>query len=121
MLGDAGFPAGAFFVNLSEIRDPAMVLPALARAMGIVHTKGDLANVVSQRVGDQRVLVVMDTFEHLLAAAAGLSGFLTACRSATVLTTSRAPLRVRGEREVPLRPLAESAAVELFVERARAV
>ncbi len=73
---------------------------------------------------------MLDTFEHLLIAGPAIGDLLAACPSLTALVTSRAPLRVRGERQVPMQPLATrvetgesdlAPAVELFLERAAAV
>lgn len=85
--------------------------------------------------GDRRrALIVLDNFEHVLAAAAELGQFLSACPELIALVTSRSPLRLRDEREVPLEPLdappaatadpevvGQSPAVQLFVDRAVAV
>jgi predicted ATPase len=73
--------------------------------------------------------MVLDTFEHLLPAGPAIAELAASCPGLTVLVTSRSVLNVRGEREVPLRPLAVRAAAgtttapaaELFLERARAV
>lgn len=123
------FSAGTFFLNLSATADPALVIPALAAALGL--PADDLAPALAQRLGQARAMLVLDTFEHLVSAAPAVGELVGACPGLTVLATSRAALRVRGEHEVPLRPLALRAtgltgdglapAVELFLERAAAV
>src|SRR5207237_10213424 len=65
-------------------------------------------------------LLLLDNFEHLLPAAADLVELLGHCPGLQALVTSRAPLRVRGEHELPVPPLSEDAAVQVFLERARA-
>lgn len=125
------FPSGSYFVDLSTITDPDMVIPSLAAAVGLQPDAGDLALALAQRLGEARALVVLDTFEHLVVAASAVGQLIGACPSLTVLATSRESLRVRGEREIPLPPLAArtsgaageelAPAVELFLERARAV
>ena len=125
------FAGGTFFVNLSAIDEPGMVLPAIGSAVGLLPGRGELAPLMSRRLGEELALVVLDTFEHIVAAAPAIAELAAACPSLTVLTTSRTGLHVRGEREVPLHPLAvrtaglpEAApapAVELFIERLAAV
>ena len=72
-------------------------------------------------MGDKRLLLVLDNFEHLLDAAAGVAETIGSCPRLTVLVTSREPLHVDGEWEVAVDPLREREAVELFVQRALAV
>ena len=122
------FPGGTFFVSLSDADDPQMVLPLIATAVGLSPIAGEMQSALGQRLGDARVLVVLDTLEHLVAAAPAIANLLEASPDLTILATSRAPLRLRGEHEVQVPPLqvgtdadAESAAVELFLERAAAV
>ena len=89
---------------------------------------------IIERLQGRQALIVLDNFEHMLAAAAELGRFLTACPELTALVTSRSPLRLREEREVPLERLetppaatagpavvGQSPAVQLFVARAVAV
>ncbi|MDQ6882799.1 MAG: helix-turn-helix domain-containing protein [Candidatus Dormibacteraeota bacterium] len=122
------FPGGTFFVSLSDADDPKMVLPLIATAVGMSPVPGDMQRALARRLSEDRALVVLDTLEHLVAAAPALANLLEASPNLTILATSRAPLRLRGEHEVQVPPLQigaepddESAAVELFLERAAAV
>jgi predicted ATPase/DNA-binding XRE family transcriptional regulator len=130
----AEFPGGVFFVPLAPIREPRSVLPAIAQVVGVKESGhrpaiDDLADALRER----KVLLVLDNFEHVAAAAGDVAALLEACPSLTILTTSRSPLHLRGEKESPIPPLAipdrtrqpsdmlESESVRLFAERARAV
>ena len=75
---------------------------------------------LARQLADERTLLVLDNFEHVLPAAPQIAELVAAAPGLKVLVTSRAPLRVRAEREHPVPPLEPSAAAELFVERARA-
>jgi predicted ATPase len=135
-LGDA-FPAGAGFVPLSAVADPTMLLPAVAAALGVPEPRGGgpALDALAAHLAGQRVLLVLDNLEQLTAAATAVAELLARCPELTVVTTSRAPLRVRGEREFPVPPLrlpaagpdaapaavAASPAVALFLARARDV
>ena len=125
----------AWFVDLSQVRDPAAWVEVLADALG-VRPEGSSATLepIIERLQGRPALIVLDNFEHVLAAAAELGRFLAACPELTALVTSRSPLRLREEREVPLEPLeappaamadpavvGQSPAVQLFVARAVAV
>ncbi|SEK79652.1 Predicted ATPase [Blastococcus sp. DSM 46786] len=101
-----GFPGGVFLVPLAALTDPALVLPTLARTLGVEQPTGDPFDLVRAAVGGRRVLVVLDNVEHVLPAAVDLARVLEICPSLTVLATGRSPLRLRGEREYPLAPLA---------------
>ncbi len=74
-----------------------------------------------EELADRPALLVLDNFEHLLGAASEVAALLAAGKSARVLTTSRAPLRIQGECEYAVDPLPEDDAVELLVQRARSV
>lgn len=130
------FPDGSAFVALENVFEPRLLLPTIAYALGI-RDGGDLS--VEQRLAlalsSRRMLVVLDNFEQLVDAAAELVRLYSLAPHVTFLVTSRAVLRVRGERVYDVPPLATadadaplsvtraaaSPAVELFVERARAV
>jgi len=108
------FEDGAWFVDLSAIREPALVLPTIGAAIGADNGPAD-------HIGDRRVLVVLDNLEQVAAAAPEIADLVTGCPQLVLLGTSREPLRTTAEREYPLRPLAEAPAVELFRQRAEAV
>jgi predicted ATPase len=108
------YDRGVWWVPLASLADPALVEPAAAQALGSKDT-------LSATVGDRRLLLVLDNFEHLLEAAAAVAETIGSCPRLTLLVTSREPLHVDGEWEVAVDPLPEREAVELFVQRARAV
>ncbi|HKP51905.1 MAG TPA: LuxR C-terminal-related transcriptional regulator [Chloroflexia bacterium] len=129
------FPGGIYFVPLAPIIDPAQVMPAIAQAAGIQQT-GKLPPLEQLKaffVGTQ--LLVLDNFEHVASAAPHLSELLLACPGLTVVVTSRARLKLSGEHEFPVPPLAlpgnnapadieklgQYSAIALFLQRARAI
>jgi predicted ATPase len=110
----ADFEDGVWFVDLSAVRDPQLVAPAIAAALG---TPAELADHVRHR----ELLLVLDNLEQVLAAASELGLLLEGSPRLSLLVTSREPLRLRAERELPLRPLADEPAAQLFRERANAI
>jgi predicted ATPase/class 3 adenylate cyclase len=108
------FRDGVAFVELASIRQPELVLPAIAEALGAQE------NAVAH-LSDREQMLLLDNVEQVVEAAPEIARLLTQCPGARVLATSREPLRVAGEREIPLRTLAEAPAVELFRQRALAV
>jgi class 3 adenylate cyclase len=130
------FPNGVFFVSLSPIVDPGLVLPAVAQTLGVKETAGEsLRETVGSYMRERRTLLVLDNFEQLLPAAPDVAGLLQGTRNLKVLVTSRAPLHLAAEREYPVPPLdlpgirdadrpavlSQYESVALFIERARAV
>lgn len=116
------FPGGTFFVPLAPLADPSLVLPTIAHAMGVRETaEQPLRQTLAARVTEGNVLVVLDNFEHLLAAAPTIAELPASVPALTVLVTSRATLRVDGEHVYRVPPLDERAASALFVERALSV
>jgi hypothetical protein len=79
------------------------------------------ARELERRLQGRRVLLVLDNFEHLLAAAPQVAALAATEPNLTILATSRVPLGVRGERRYPVEPLPLEDAVALFLERAREV
>lgn len=134
----AQFPGGVCFVPLSSVSDGSLIASAIAQAVGVRETgnqspQESLREYVSGLA--QPTLLLLDNFEHLLAAAPVVTQLLTIGPKLKVVVTSQAPLHVYGEREFPVPPLALPdaksipslevlsglPAIELFVERARAV
>jgi predicted ATPase/class 3 adenylate cyclase len=129
------FSDGVWFVDLAPLNDPALVLPTIARTLGLREMgTASVQDALSAYLASKRLLVVLDNFEHLLEAAPVVSDLLGAGPGNAVLATSREPLRLRGEREVAVAPLAvpdrlhhlataelaQNPAVILFVQRAQA-
>ncbi|MGH3079711.1 MAG: BTAD domain-containing putative transcriptional regulator [Gaiellaceae bacterium] len=114
--------APAFFVDLAPLAEPALVLAAIARTLGIEDVgPAPLSKTVSSFLRNRRLLLVLDNFEHLLDASPEIAGLLADVPGLTILATSRGPLRLRAEARYEVGPLPIGDAVSLFVERARAV
>ncbi|MGI8404565.1 MAG: ATP-binding protein [Thermomicrobiales bacterium] len=124
---------GIVWVPLTSIHDPPLVVPAIAKALGIGETNGhSLVDIVRSALFDKELLLLIDNFEQVLTAAPNVAELLISCPALKVLVTSRSPLRISGERILPVPPLTlpdprnppaperlvESEAVRLFVERA---
>ena len=106
------FKAGVFWVGLSALRDSELVTQTIAQTLG---AKDDLAEHVSER----ELLLLLDNFEQVVEVAPELSQLLQACPNLRLLVTSRELLRISGEVDYPVPPLAEPEAVDLFCERSR--
>jgi predicted ATPase/DNA-binding SARP family transcriptional activator len=132
----AEFEDGAFFVELAPLADPELVASAIAQVLEVRETSGEpIRKRLKAFLREKELLLVLDNFEHLLEAAPLVSELLAGCPRLKVLATSRAALRLQGEQEFsvpplalsdPRRPMAEealapSASVELFLQRAREV
>jgi predicted ATPase len=107
------FKAGVFWVGLAPLRDPSLVTETIAHTLG---AKDDLAD----HIGERELLLLLDNLEQVVEAAPELSSLVEACPNLNLLVTSRELLRVRGEVEYPVLPLAEPEAVDLFCSRAGA-
>jgi predicted ATPase/DNA-binding CsgD family transcriptional regulator len=125
------FADGAWLAELAPVQDPAQVPSVVAAALGVREQPGVPAGEAVARVLARRqLLLVLDNCEHVIGAAAALcAGLLAACDDVRVLATSREPLDIAGEARYRLGPLtlpgpedapAESEAVALFADRARA-
>jgi predicted ATPase/DNA-binding SARP family transcriptional activator len=114
------FANGAAFVNLAPLRDPALVVGAIARALGIPDISGeDSLQTLAAALGARELLLLVDNAEHVRAAAPRFVELLARAPHLTLLVTSRVVLHVSGEQVYPVEPLAVRAAVALFLERAR--
>jgi predicted ATPase/DNA-binding XRE family transcriptional regulator len=129
------FPGGTAWVPLASLDDAALLPAAVSHALGLLDTGGPATTEALRAALAQRpTLVVLDNVEHL-AAAGFVADLLATCPQLTVLATSRSPLRIRAEQELPVPPLptpsnvparpvhalAANPAVDLFLRRAQAV
>ena len=131
------FPGGVHFVPLDRINDAELVSSEIANALGVRQT-GDRAIALALqehvRASTARTLLLLDNFEHVLAASPLVTDLLSASDQLKIVVTSRAALRLYGEYEFPVPPLdlpdrktapaellAKSPAVALFLERATAL
>jgi predicted ATPase/class 3 adenylate cyclase/Tfp pilus assembly protein PilF len=130
----ASFPDGVFFVDLSALGDPSLVIASIAQVLSLRETPGrSLEQSLADHLAAKEMLLVLDNFEQVMEAASQLSSLLQGAKSLKVVVTSREALRIAGERVVSVAPLelpesgsdlAEitgSPAVALFVARAHAV
>jgi predicted ATPase/class 3 adenylate cyclase len=106
------YEGGACFVQLASLSDPGLVMPVALEAL---NARDGPAGV------ERRCLLVLDNFEHVVDAAPAVAEFVARTPSATLLVTSRTPLHLSMEIEYPLDTLHHRAAVEMFLDRARAV
>ena len=113
---------GALFLDLAPIADPALVVPALANAMGVQDRDGEQLDACLRVLRTRAMVVVVDNCEHLLDASADLvEAILDHTAKTLILATSREPLGVDAEQvwRVPSLPPA-TAAADLFIDRATA-
>jgi predicted ATPase/DNA-binding CsgD family transcriptional regulator len=129
------FADGVYFVSLTPIWDPELVVPTVAQALGI-NEAGDRSSLegLKDHLRDRRLLLLLDNFEQVTEAAPAVAEVLGACPDLKVLATSRERLHLSGEHEYPVPPLglpdpdrasdpdalSRYDAVALFVERAQA-
>jgi predicted ATPase/class 3 adenylate cyclase len=131
---DGRYPDGVFFVDLAPLADPALVATTVAEAIGVWDTQGvGGESALASYLRERRMLLVLDNFEHVVAAAPWVARLLAAASHLSLLVTSRQPLRVTGEREYQLGSLSSPDApgprdpsrvdtydaVRLFIDRAR--
>jgi predicted ATPase/class 3 adenylate cyclase len=107
------YKAGVFWVGLAALRDAALVTETISQILG---SKNGLA----AHIGEREMLLLLDNLEQVVQAAPDLASLAEACPNLRLLVTSRELLRVRGEVEYPVLPLADPDAVGLFCVRARA-
>ncbi len=131
------FRDGVYLVRLTPVSDPARVLPAIAETLGLYESAQSrpVEDILQHYLRDRQVLLLLDNFEQILDAAPQIAYLLEACPHVKALVTSRSPLRVRGEHELPVPPLpvpnpkqssdseqlSQYASVALFIQRAQGV
>jgi predicted ATPase/DNA-binding SARP family transcriptional activator len=114
------FANGAVFVGLAPLRDSKLVIESIAQACGMQAVRdAEPLQALIAALRSRELLLVIDNFEHLCAAAPSLVELLAGAPRVTLLVTSRAVLHVSGERVYPVEPLPTDAAVALFCARAR--
>jgi predicted ATPase/class 3 adenylate cyclase len=126
------FSDGVFFVDLSALNDPALVIPAVAQALALKESGGrSLQETVTEHLSKKEMLLILDNLEQVIDSAPEISSLMSSADRLKVVVTSREALRIGGEREFPVAPLslprssdraediAASSAVELFVARAQ--
>jgi predicted ATPase/class 3 adenylate cyclase len=113
------FPGGAFFVELAPLIDPSLVVPTLARTLGVPETgRRPLREALGDYLAERQVLLVLDNFEHVLPAATTVGALIATAPRLKVLVTSRSPLHLAAEHEYAVPPLEPAEAVALFTSRA---
>jgi predicted ATPase len=121
------YPDGVVYIELASLREPSLVLPTIAKTLGIEEPGTTADARLRDQLAEARMLIVLDNMEQLPAAAGDLSNLLGSTESVQVLVTSRRILGVRAERVYTLEPLAVpadtavTAVVELFVDRAGSI
>lgn len=95
------------FVDLAPLQEATLVVPAVARALGLEESPSRLVTeVVAEAIAERHLLLILDNMEQVSAAAPEVGALLRACPHLTILSTSRVRLRLRGEQEYPVAPLA---------------
>ncbi len=131
----AGFPDGTAFIGLASVTMPSQVIPTIARSLGFHGIDEESPRRLVDMLTDKRLLLILDNFEHVVDAGRQLHEILAQCSGVTTLITSRVRLRLSGEYEIPVFPLTlpaststmsvreaeKSGAVQLFLQRARAI
>lgn len=130
----AGFRDGVYFVDLAPVDDPDVVPSQVLRSLGEDSAPGNRPprEALLDRMADREVLLIIDNFEQVIDAASVVADLVTASPRSRFLVTSRGPLRIAAEQEMPLEPMelpdrrdpvgaTDSDAVALFVDRAMAV
>jgi predicted ATPase/DNA-binding CsgD family transcriptional regulator len=101
------FADGACFIPLASISDPELVLPSLAHALGVREgSNGYLLERLQVHLGQQQLLILLDNFEQVVQASPQLAELLSVCPHLSMLVTSRTALRLHGEQEFAVQPLA---------------
>ena len=118
----SGFANGAVIVELAPLRDPGLLLPTIASALGVAEVPSQSPlETLAAALSNREVLVVLDNVEHLRSATPSFVELLARAPRLVLLVTSRAVLHLTGEHVFPVAPLDDAAAVELFGQRARAL
>jgi predicted ATPase len=131
------FKDGVYLVRLEPVSEPGLVIPTIADTLGIHEASGGrpISEMLKESLRGKHMLLLLDNFEQVVEAAPDISDLLEACQHLKAVVTSRTPLHLRFEKELPVPPLAvpslekstelhslsQYGAVELFIQRAQAV
>lgn len=131
------FGDGVYLVRLTPVRDPSLVIATIADTLNVRDASDTrpLLGKLKDYLRDKQMLLLLDNFEQVLEAAPTIAELMEACPGLRFVVTSRAALRVRGEKELFVPPLAiparnenfefknvsQYAAVELFIQRAKSI
>ena len=127
------FTDGVFFVSLAATTESTLIIPTIAHTLGVTESPSRLLlNSLKDFLHNKQTLLLLDNFEQIISVAPLLTELLEACAKLRILVTSREALRLRGEHEFPLAPLAlpsqpafknmlQYPGIALFVERAQAM
>lgn len=131
------FSDGVYMVMLETITDPGLVIPTIAKTLSITEPGGELTflEALKAYLCHKQVLLLLDNFEHVLPAASQLADLLEGCLGVKMVVTSRASLRLRAEKILPIPPLtippieefhqslslSQYSAIQLFIQRCQAV
>jgi predicted ATPase/class 3 adenylate cyclase len=97
------FPDGVWFVALDAVRDPALVIPTIARTLGLAENASRPSmDLLVDEIGEGRVLLVLDNFEQVTEAGPDVAELLRRCANVKALVTTRITLRISGEQEYPV-------------------
>ena len=127
------FADGVTFISLAPISDPTLIIPTIVHSLGVIESPNRLLfDSLKEFLRDRQAMLLLDNFEQIVSAAPLLTELLSACAELRMLVTSREALRLRGEQEFPLSPLAlpdqpsvetlmQYPGIALFVQRAQAI
>jgi predicted ATPase/class 3 adenylate cyclase len=111
------FGDGVYYIPLESLSSADLVVGAIAEQLGVTNgTSGPLLDTVIESLRSRAMLLLLDNFEHLVAASTDVAALLGGVPGVKVLATSQRPLRIRGEQAYVVSSLAPQDAVELFME-----
>jgi predicted ATPase len=130
------FSDGVFWVDLAPLRAPDLILVEIAQVLHLTERSGyPTLELLQRELSERKLLLLLDNFEHLLAAAPLVAALLQRTAQLKILVTSRAALNISGEQRLPIPPLglpgldplpafeqlSDYSAIQLFVQRAQAI
>ncbi len=116
------FSGGLFFVDLSVIAEPALILSTIAKTLNVQEdSQHEIKDTLKDFLAHRPILFLLDNFEQLISGASVIAEFLNDNPNLKIIITSREALRLRGEQVLSISPLPPEEAVELFVKRAQSL